>query len=218
MLNKHSDCKGFARWSCADFFWHLLVKELASLKAADELCLDCRRACEPICNPRGSIQNVEAQTVKGRKKKKKKKEILWARLLACCIGCNDCFLVFKWHHDLNRRISEDDVQSLDAVRDDNRPNKSLKSGLLTRVKKTNERYKMKKKLHANYGEFPKKSPESSWSLRAATTHFSNPLSDLAWVFTPCIIAAERLCCFSKQSANKGRKWTLTGRCAVIWFS
>lgn len=48
--------------------------------------------------------------------------------------CNDCFLVFKWHHDLNRRISEDDVQLLDAVMDDNRLNKSLKSGLLTRVK------------------------------------------------------------------------------------
>lgn len=67
---------------------------------------------------------------------------------------NDCFLVFEWHHDLNRRISEDDVQLLDAVMDDNRLNKSLKSGLLTRLK-NKWALQMEKKLHANYVAFPK---------------------------------------------------------------
>lgn len=69
--------------------------------------------------------------------------------------CNDCFLVLKWHHDLNRRISEDDVQLLDAVMDDNRLNKSLKSGLLTRLKNKWALQKEKKTLHANYVAFPK---------------------------------------------------------------
>lgn len=70
---------------------------------------------------------------------------------------NDYFLVFKLHHDWNRRISEDDVQLLDAVLDDNRPNKSLESGLLTRVKNkwALQKEKKKKKLHVNYGAFPR---------------------------------------------------------------
>lgn len=69
---------------------------------------------------------------------------------------------------------------LDAVLDDTRPNKSLKSGLLKQMGIT----KGKNKLHANYGAFPRnlQSPPGVSTQQRHTCSEILPPSGQAWGF------------------------------------
>lgn len=130
---------------------------------------------------------------------------------------NDCFLVFKWHHDLNRSISEDDVQLLDAVMDDNRLNKSLKSGLLTRLK--NKWALQVEKTPKNCMQTMLHFQNTVQALHAAMKHFLNALLQLAWVFMPCIIAAEHLLLLlqSKYKQRKEVDFNRLLRCDLVFI-